>query len=310
MSSAEVYDTAAYWAARIDAGPLLPEEQSALETWMAADTRHYGALAQATALLLPAARPMREARPAEPARRRFLLGTGIAAGVAIAASTTAYLSRLANEHYRTQIGEMRVIPLSDGSVVFLNTNSEIDVRYSQAQRYIELVRGEALFDVAKNKKRPFIVQSGGTQVRAVGTSFNVKALPNQPVQVLVREGIVEVKRPGVPVAPTVMVAMNSRAIAPQDAPIVARPVETAEVGRELAWRVGRIAFHGETLGEAAAEFARYSDVRIQIDDPVIAGQRVTGLFVSTDPIGFANAVAVSFDLRSEISGGQVRLVRE
>lgn len=310
MSSAEVYDKAAYWAARIDAGPLLPEEQTALESWVAADARHYGALAQATALLLPAHRPMREAKPAEPARRRFLFGGGIAACLAIAAGSAIYLSRLGEGHYRTQMGEMRAIPLSDGSVVFLNTNSEIQVRYSQSQRYIELVHGEALFDVAKNKQRPFIVRSGGTQIRAVGTSFNVKALPNQPVQVLVREGVVEVKRPGVPLAPTVLVAMNGRAIAPQDAPIVAKPVATAEVGRELAWRVGRIAFHGETLAEAAAEFARYSDVRIRIDDAGIAQQKVTGLFVSTDPIGFANAVAVSFDLRAEISGGQVRLVRQ
>jgi transmembrane sensor len=103
--------------------------------------------------------------------------------------------------------------------------------------------------------------------------------------------------------------MNSRAIAPREAPIVAQTVETAEVGRELAWRVGRIAFHGETLADAAAQFARYSDVRIQIDDPEIANEKVVGLFVSTDPIGFANAVAVSFDLRTEISGGQIRLTR-
>ena len=148
-----------------------------------------------------------------------------------------------------------------------------------------------------------------SQVRAVGTCFNVRALPNQPVQVLVREGIVEVKRPGVAVAPTVLVAMNSRAIAPQDAPIVAKPVETAEVGRELAWRVGRLAFHGETLAEAASQFARYSDVRIQIDDPEVANQKVTGLFVSTDPVGFANAVAVSFDLHTEIGDNQIRITR-
>lgn len=310
LSSADVYDAAANWAARIDAGPLLPEEQAMLEAWMEADVRHYGALAQATALLLPTHKPMREARAAEPARRRFLVGGGIAAGIAVTAGAGTYLARLDADHYRTQVGEMRVIPLSDGSVVFLNTNSEMNVRYSQAQRFIDLVRGEALFDVAKNKQRPFIVQSGATQIRAVGTSFSVKALPDQPVQVLVREGIVEVRRPGIAVAPTVMVAMNSRAVAPADAPIIAGPVATAEVGRELAWRLGRIAFHGETLEEAAAEFARYSDVRIQIDDPAIAGKRVTGLFVSTDPIGFANAVAVSFDLRAEISGGQVRLVRQ
>jgi transmembrane sensor len=183
------------------------------------------------------------------------------------------------------------------------------VRYTRDQRFIEFLHGEALFDVAKNKHRPFIVQSGTTQVRAVGTSFNVKALPDQPVQVLVREGIVEIKRPGVSVAPVVLVAMNNRAIAPQDAPITANPVETAEVGRELAWRVGRLAFHGETLSEAAAEFSRYSDARIQIDDPEIASQKVTGLFVSTDPVGFANAIAVSFDLHTEITDNRIIITR-
>lgn len=311
LSSAEVYDEAAMWAARSDAGSMSPQEQAELEAWLAADTRHYGAFAQSSALLIPTQNPapMRAASPAQPARRIFL-GGSIAAGLAVIAGAASYVTRaLGAEHYKTPVGGMRVIPLRDGSVVFLNTNSEIVVRYTASLRFIDLLQGEALFDVAKNRQRPFIVQSGTTQVRAVGTSFNVKALPNQPVQVLVREGIVEVKRPGVPLAPVVMVAMNSRATAPQDAPIVAKPVETAEVGRELAWRVGRIAFHGETLGEAAAEFARYSDVRIQIDDPEIANQKVTGLFVSADPVGFANAVAVSFDLRAEISDKEIRLTR-
>jgi transmembrane sensor len=313
LSSAEVYDEAACWAARIDAGPLSADEEARLEAWLAMDTRHYGALAQARALLVPMQKSvsMRTAVPEKPGRRLFLLGGSIAAGLAVIATAATHLARIWDEdRYRTRIGEMRVIPLNDGSVVFLNTNSEIVVRYSQSQRNIELLHGEALFDVAKNTQRPFIVQSGTTQVRAVGTSFNVKALPGLPVQVLVREGIVEVKRQDVPVAPIVLVATNSRAIAPPDAPIVAKPVETAEVGRELAWRVGRIAFHGEPLGEAAAEFARYSPVRIQIDDPRVAKEKVIGLFVSTDPVGFANAVAVSFDLRAEITGGKIRLSRK
>ena len=313
LSSKDVYDEAASWAAKIDAGPLSPEEQAVLEAWLAADTRHYGALAQASALLVPAQKPtsMRIVEPLRPPRRSFVLGGSIAAGLAIAAGAATYVSQIWGEgRYRTRIGEMRVIPLNDGSVVTLNTNSEIVVRYSQAQRNIELIQGEALFDVAKNKQRPFIVDTGSTQVRAVGTSFSVKALPDQPVQVLVREGIVEVKRQDVPVAPAVMVASNGRAIAPLDAPIVAKPVETAEVGRELAWRIGRIAFHGEPLGEAAAEFSRYSAVRIEIDDPHVANEKVIGLFVSTDPVGFANAVAVSFDLRAEIDGERIRLSRK
>lgn len=312
LSSEQVYDEAAYWAARVDAGVLPAEDQAIFEQWLAADTRHYGAYAQACALLTPIKKPapMRLVEPAPPPRRRFLIGGGIAAALLAAMGVRNYSKWfLGEDRYRTQIGEMKVIPLSDGSVVTLNTNSEIAVRYTASQRLIELVHGEALFDVAKNKLRPFIVQTGTALVRAVGTSFSVKVLPDQPVQVLVREGIVEVKRPGVPVAPVVLVAMNSRAIAPQDAPITAKPVETSEVGRELAWRVGRLAFHGETLAQAAAEFARYSDARIEIDDPDVANQKVTGLFVSTDPVGFANAVAVSFDLHTEISDSQIRITR-
>lgn len=312
LSSEQVYDEAAYWAARVDAGALPAEDQAIFEQWLSADTRHYGAYAQACALLTPIKKPapMRLVEPGPPPRRRFLIGGGIAATLLAAMGIRNYSKWfLGEDRYRTQLGEMKVIPLSDGSVVTLNTNSEIAVRYTASQRLIELVHGEALFDVAKNKLRPFIVQTGTALVRAVGTSFSVKVLPDQPVQVLVREGIVEVKRPGVPVAPVVLVAMNSRAIAPQDAPIIAKPVETSEVGRELAWRVGRLAFHGETLAQAAAEFARYSDARIQIDDPDVANQKVTGLFVSTDPVGFANAVAVSFDLHTEISDSQIRITR-
>lgn len=312
LSSEQVYDEAAHWAARVDAGPLSARDQAALDEWLRADTRHYGAFAQARALLVPIhdMAPMQIARPSAPVRRHILIGGGVAAGLLTMVGVRNYASWFpGGDRYRTQVGEVRVIPMSDGSVVTLNTQSEIVVRYSSAERYIELVHGEALFDVAKNNMRPFIVRTGSTQVRAVGTCFNVRALPNQPVQVLVREGIVEVKRPDVAVAPTVLVAMNSRAIAPQDAPIVAKPVETAEVGRELAWRVGRLAFHGETLAEAASQFARYSDVRIRIDDPEVANQKVTGLFVSTDPVGFANAVAVSFDLHTEIGDNQIRITR-
>jgi transmembrane sensor len=308
LSSAQVYDEAALWAARLDAGPVAPDEEAELGAWLAADSRHYGALAQARALLVPRQNLLPAAESVR--RRNFVLGGSIAAGFAGIAAAGTYAARvLGEERYRTQVGELRVVPLRDGSIAYLNTNSEIAVHYSPARRFIQLVQGETLFDVAKDKERPFIVQADATQVRAVGTSFNVKFLPGQPVQVLVREGVVEVERPNVPVAPRVRLAMNSRAIAPPDAPIVARPVQTAEVGRELAWRVGRLAFHGETLGQAAAEFARYSDTRILIDDPSIADQKVTGLFVSADPVGFSQAVATAFDLQVEISDRQIHLVR-
>jgi transmembrane sensor len=311
LTSREVYDEAAQWAAKLDASPLSLEAQAMLEAWLAADVRHYGALAQCSALLVTVSEPLpiRLAKPQE-LTRRVMLGGSLVAGLAAVVGAAGYVKRIGSrERYKTAIGAMRVVTLSDGSVVFLNTNSEISVRYSSNARFIELLQGEALFDVAKNKKRPFIVQSGTTLVRAVGTIFNVKALRDQPVEVLVREGVVEVRREDVSVAPVVLAAKNNKITAPRDAPIFTNQVQTVEVGRQLAWRVGRIAFHGETLAEAAEEFSRYSDVRIQIDDPEIAKQKITGLFVSQDPVGFANAVAVSFDLRAEIGDKKVLLMR-
>lgn len=309
MPTAEdIYDQAALWAAKVDAGPLAPAEQAMLDAWLDADIRHFGAFAQASALLQPlqdvVETPMRPVL----SRRWLVIGGSIAASVALAGVPLA-MSLMRGQRYATKIGEMRVVSLDDGSVISLNTNSEIFVHYTKSLRAIELVSGEALFDVAKNKARPFIVRASNTQVRAVGTSFSVRMLPAEPVQVLVREGIVEVTRPDVPVAPAVRIAANTKAVAPKDAPIVAKPVTVVEVARTLAWREGRIAFHDETLAEAAAEFTRYSDTRIRIDDPAIARERVTGLFVSADPVGFAKAIATSFDLHAQISDREVRIVR-
>ena len=313
MSAQQIYDEAALWAAKSDAGPLHPDDQAKLDAWLSEDVRHLGAFAQASAHLTPLieheASSATHERPMV-FRRRAVLGGGMAAASAgLLLAGQSALRYFEEQRYATRTGEMRVVPLNDGSVVSINTQSEIVVRYSESRRDIDLVQGEALFDVAKNAQRPFIVHAGDTAVRAVGTSFTVRVLPSQPVQILVKEGVVEVTRPDIPVAPSVRAPANTRATAPANAPIAAKPIEAAEVERALAWRDGRIAFHGEALGTAADEFARYSDIRIRIDDPSIAREKITGLFLAGDPIGFANAVAVSFDLRVAVGDNEVRLAR-
>src|SRR3546814_4407377 len=82
-------------------------------------------------------------------------------------------------------------PLRDGSAVTLNSNSEIDVDFDEGIRHVRLLRGEALFDVAKDSIRPFVVEADSTRVTAVGTSFTVNRVSGRDVQVLVREGVVE-----------------------------------------------------------------------------------------------------------------------
>jgi transmembrane sensor len=88
-----------------------------------------------------------------------------------------------------------------------------------------------------------------------------------------------------------------------------QPVAPEAVTRELAWREGKLAFEGESLKQAADAFARYSDTRIQIQDPGLAREPVTGLFAANDPVGFSRAIARVFDAKLERDGDDVVLTR-
>ncbi len=315
--------TAADWAARLDRGVLSPEDESALDAWLAGDPRRAGAFARARAVSLYSERAKAlgpnfdpeafkpNAVAFSPARRRLLWGTAAAAGIG-GAVLAGYGLMARGEIYTTRRGEMRVVPLADGSVVNLNTASRIQVLYTKTQRTIHLDQGEALFDVAKDAARPFIVYAGDTAVRAVGTSFSVLRLADAPVQVLVREGVVEIDRAA---AAPIRLSANMRAVAPLATAVEAlQPIKTmtvapAEVERAVAWREGRIAFEGETLRQAVQDFSRYSDTRIVIDDPSVADEEITGLFQANDPVGFAQAAATSLSLHADIGDNQVVLRR-
>ena len=311
-TSAEIDDLAAGWAAKLDHRALSPEEETVLDAWLDADPRHLGAFAKARAVALHSQRAFALGKgfaAQVPSRRRFMLMGGAAAAAAsVLVTGTAAWRLLRTDSFSTQIGETRIVPLKDGSVITLNTDSEVSVRYSRSSRDIRLLRGEALFDVAKDAKRPFTVDANGTSVRAVGTSFTVSLLPDKPVEVLVREGVVEIGRPG-DSGPPVRAAANMKAVVERHAAVVPTEVDSAAVSREIAWRIGRIAFEGETLNRAASEFARYSQIRIIIDDPQIGAKTITGLFVSNDPIGFAKAAALSLDLRADVGENVIRLSR-
>lgn len=310
---------AAGWAARIDRGPLGTGEEQAFQVWLREDVRAQGALARMRALALASERARALGPDFEPAdfspapflaRRTVLqVGGAIAASALIAVAGTWEVLRH-HGRFSTGKGETKVVALQDGSVVTLNTTSEIQVNYSDTLRSVELIRGEALFDVAKNKARPFVVAAGDTSVRVVGTSFTVRRLDAAPVQVLVREGVVEVFKPEADTAP-IRITANNMAVAGQGGgtAIAAMPVPAAQVHRQLAWQNGQIAFEGETLAQAVQEFSRYSDTRIVIEDPALAKEEIAGLFKATDPVGFAKTIAISLNAHASIGEGEVRLTR-
>lgn len=317
-TASEIDAEAADWAARIDRGPLAPAEDQAFNAWLAGDVRTAGAYCRMRALALSTERARalgpdfnpEDFLAAPPRTRRYAirLGGAIAATALIGVvGTWQVLSR--RGHFSTGKGETKVIALKDGSVVTLNTASEIAVSYTDAQRSVELIRGEALFDVAKNKARPFVVAAGDTNVRVVGTSFTVRHLETAPVQVLVREGVVEVFKPAAGLAPVRITANDLAEAGGVAGEIAVRVMPEPQVHRQMAWQSGQIAFEGETLSQAAAEFSRYSDTRIIVADPGLAREEIAGLFKATDPVGFAKTIAISLNARADVGEGEVRLTR-
>jgi transmembrane sensor len=321
-TSRDIDQAASDWTARLDRGPLTPEGEDALQAWLRGDPRRRGALLRARALSLmsesaqalgPGFDPVafeaplesRRSRLAGLSRRQALTWTGgVAAAVAVAALGVGLPA--AGAVISTERGEIRLAPLKDGSTVLLNTETRIRVRYSRGERLVTLLEGEAYFSVARDETRPFVVEVDGRRLSTAQAGFRVRKLASNPVDVLVNQGQVDVAASttanGVALTPNTQLALSGPAERP-------RPIPPEAVTRELAWRDGKLAFEGESLSQAAEAFARYSDTRIQIRDPALAREPVTGLFAANDPAGFSRAIARVFDARVDHEGDNVVLTR-
>ena len=305
-TSAEIGEQAAEWAARLDAGPS-GDDQRRLDVWLSGDRRRRGALlrAQAGLVLLVASEHAIESagyRPvSRPDRRRLFAGMGAAAAAMGALTLIPVLSR---RRYRTDVGEIRRVPLEDGSLAAINTDTELDVAFHSKQRAVRLDRGEAWFQVAKNPARPFVVTAGAVRVQAVGTAFSVRRRA-MGVEVLVTEGVVEVSS-GKAGVPTRVSAGNQ--IFVSDAGQPAKPLHRPlEMDRALAWRDGQIALDGDTVAAAVIEFNRYNTRKIVITDPRLEGRRIVGWFHTNEPESFARAVALSENAEINASGAVILL---
>lgn len=318
-TASQIDEAAALWAARIDRGPLDGDTQARLDQWLAEDGRREGALARAMAINAHFDRAVALGADYSPDdfsaqdvplsrinRRTFML----AGGGAIAASTAGLIGYgviASGAVIGTSKGDLRRVTLAEGSAVTLNTQSRIAPRIEKARREIDLVEGEALFEVTPDRQRPFVVHAGKAQVRVLGTSFTVRRFDDGAVEVTVLEGLVEVRRAEDAAAQLLRAGERTRLRA-NGSFHQTRP-GTAAVERAVGWRQGRLDLQGMTLDQAAAEFARYSDRPIEIANPQIGAMKVTGVFSTSDPAGFARAAATSLGLRAEVTEKGVRLVQ-
>ena len=199
--SAESIDhSAVQWAARLDARELKAEEQAALQAWLDSDRRCLGALARAQAVLAGGgAQEHRHAlvlsrQSMWPSRRWLLAGAALAtAGVAGLTLLRQHPAAGESMHVRSERGELRHLPLPDGSWLTLNTQTALDVEFGAKLRRVRLLQGEAFFQVAKDPSRPFIVIGPNAQVRTVGTSYSVRLSAPDAMNVLVSTGRVAIE---------------------------------------------------------------------------------------------------------------------
>lgn len=305
MSNDELIEArASRWLAARDARAATPEEAAEFNEWLDADIRHRVAYLRLETHWQRADR-LREARPLDraadadllrhtAARRPWMMALAAGLVVAVLGGTWAWQQHFSWQRYETRIGGFSRIVLEDGSVIDLNTNSDVRVRLRDDRREVRLLRGEGRFQVAHDRLRPFTVAAANTAVRAVGTAFSVRLRERARVDVLVTEGKVAVASARVPDAPAL--TAGDAAVVLSDRVSVSR-VDPQVLARRLAWTSGRLEFRGETLGEAVEEFNRYNRRQIRLSNASLGDLRVGGSFSATDPESFAGALASAFRLR-------------
>ena len=308
-SANEIDEAAFRWVALLDREGDDPKLLSDLQGWLNQDPRREGAYLRAQALWLKLDRAANASEQDAPApalsRRGVLVG---ASGAVLAAAVGAGAWILSgSKNFDTEIGEIRHVPLPDGSVADLNTQSSLRVTMAKSIRRVRLAEGEAWFHVESDPSRPFVVESGLVRVRAVGTAFSVRRF-DRGAEVLVSEGVVEAWVSGSEAA-AVRLAAGEKAMVQERAPILSETAAPAEIDRKLAWRVGKIDLAGETLSEAVAEFNRYNQREMVVKQQALLSKRFYGVFRTDDPEGFAKSVHSSLNVPVEITRNSIVIGR-
>jgi len=324
---------ASVWMAMLRDPERSMQVERGFRRWLAADRGNAAAFEKVTQAWEETAGlpriPLKVVRKQSLRPRRFLQ---LATLALILGSVLLYQARHAG--VETDVGEQRTLTLSDGSRVFLNTDSRVVVHYDEKIRRVEIPLGEALFDVSTDSTRPFIVETAGREIRALGTSFVVRrdaqqlsvtlldgkvavtsSLDRSPLESLVSGG----NSPSGSTSANDSHAVATRRTAAAGAPIILTPGERLTIGANstapaideppieklTAWRQGKVDLANMQLADAAAEMNRYSRTKIVIEDAQTAGIRITGVFRAGDTASFASAIANTYGLQTHQVNGRI-----
>jgi transmembrane sensor len=325
---------AAAWRARLAEQKL--DSDPALEHWLASDPLNAAAYERAEAIWdemgelssTPEFMDLRRgaldiaARQGRRNRGAYRLARPIAAALAtlaiIGAGGGAWWMVSRPQTYETTLGERRVVPLSDGSQVWLDSDSKVAIRYTSDARKLELLRGQARFDVAHNVARPFSVKARDETVVATGTSFNIDLTGSDTLVTLIeghvaildgagrRSTPVQARQQAGPPHTVDLVAGQELDVMAAAPPII----KTVDLERATAWEDGRLVFEDEPLSMAALRVSRSSARRVSVD-PAVANLKISGVFNAGDVDGFAQTMSLYLPVRSKAGadGGVVLVAR-
>ena len=309
----EIDDQAATWAARSLSGAFSQDDEASLAAWLRADKRHaeaydvYLAIAdRASAAADFAAEESLEQELEEYAvqsdtRRRWLLAApALAASIAAVAVFVGAIINTAPQGasydvYATQRGETKEISLQDGSVIALNTETELQVRIDSDRRSVRLIKGEALFDVTRDTSRPFVVVSEHAETSVLGTRFNIYEAADKTV-VSVLSGVVEVAATEMQSSLVTLLAGHEVEI---DVATGQQDIHSFKPDAVTSWRRGLAYHENEPLSVVVADLNRYFPTEIVIGDEGLKDIPVTGGFDVTDQLVAVEALSIALSLRAE-----------
>ena len=330
MSSArDIEEHAATLLARLDSDFDNPELLAEIRQWTEADPRHEVAYLrlratwrhldrlQALGSYENATTHFDKSNSASrlPTGRRFAWAAAVA-GLALALAGSCWWAvwgdRAAAYVISTAIGGYERQVLADGSTLELNTDSAAEIDFRATARHVRLLRGEGRFLVAKDTRRPFLVEVGTHSVRALGTDFTVW-MKGAATEVLVSDGRVRLEstQPGDRSATGTTASLDPGQLALLTSGSVhIRTLAPQEIDARLAWDRGLLVFAGDTLEEVAAEFNRYNTTKLHVADPAAGALRIDGTFRATNMDAFVSLLARGFPVAVARSGSTVTITTQ
>lgn len=328
---------ASAWIATLHGPERTPAVERGLQCWLAESPIHRYAFEHATDTWSKTRAAVRRSAQVEirapnlahvhvPRRRAFSF-MAVAASLLIAVlGVGIYLD---GAGLKTAVGERRTLVLEDGTQVTLNTKTRMSVDYNEHRRHVRLEAGEALFEVAKRPRWPFVVTAGDREVIALGTAFLVRRDSAQLAVTLLEgkvavtpssqplldriEGPIDLSRVGAaaataspdaaPGSTPITLAPGERIVFAEHAtPVLDRP----ELEKLTAWQQGLVNIDDLTLEQAMQEMNRYSTLQLGVEGPA-ANIRVSGVFRVTDSESMARAVALTHGLELRKEGRRIIL---